>query len=187
MKISFRAIALGMLLGAPALHAQADRLSSAFDAGAGAFAGHGGGDLAKRDGVMITIQAIFLTHALAHGGLQAGMTGSSQRVFDNSDECVLRNANTSAGCLPNFPNFNMIGALGGYTAVGRPGVFRALVGPVLARALRTSRPGVVGRLDVASPEFGQASLVAWTESTVVPNLGGQRYSMLAFGLGVRLQ
>ena len=180
-------IALCLVVVAPALHAQEERLSTAFDLGLGAFSGHGGGDRATRSGVAITSQVIFATHELAHGALQGGMTGSSQHVFDNTDDCVLATGTSSGGCLPNFPNFNVIGAIGGWTAVGRSGVFRALAGPVLARAMRTTRPGFTGRVDVATPELGRTSLVAWGESTIVPNLGGQRYTLLSFGLGLRLQ
>lgn len=91
-----------------------------------------------------------------------------------------------APCPPKFPSFTHVAALGGVERDGAITI-RALAGPAFYGITHgASGAGAQARLDVAGG-FSHLQLMIWGTTSQLYRFSGDRFTLMSFGLGVRVQ
>lgn len=179
-----RLAAAAALLAAP-LAAQ-ERAPVSLDATLGAGYGLGGGERVERAGVALDATLGLRVRALAAGSLVLALAGSAQRSPVGGDECVV--TPTSGGCVPEFPAFAALGALGGVERGDPRGSnVRLLAGPALHWMDGGGRAfGVQGRVDLATGTRLRLAPLLSLRAALIPRARGETYVLAAAGVGLRL-
>jgi len=121
-------------------------------------------------------------------GLLAGISVGWQGPPPSGDRCVLDQAGR---CLHDYPQFSTVGVLAGWTSAA--GRVRVLGGFASVRADTKDYPdrydytvGLPVRVDCAVAKFSHLAVVASLRGTVLPRYRGNAYTLLASGLGFRI-
>ena len=155
-----------------------------FDATLGKGTGRTGGEYVNNQtGVAADALLAARVKSTGHGalvvGLNAGVYGTGPY------DAICRPA--PGGCVPGFPEFEMGGALIGWQT--RNALLRAMAGAAYAQADWDGWSlAWQARLDGALPLGRHIAALGSLRSALIPNYpNGDRFSLYAFGVGLRIQ
>jgi hypothetical protein len=135
----------------------------------------------NRTGVTLDAMLAVRIRALTRGALVAGVNGSVQGAGPYDTVCLPA---PGGGCIPAFPEFEMVGALLGWQ--DRNAFVRATAGAAYVQAEGWS-VAWQGRVDLALPVTSHVAPVASLRGTLIPNdPRGDSFHLFAFGLGLRI-
>ena len=137
----------------------------------------------NRSGVTADAVLAVRVASLLGGSLVAGVNGSAQGSGAYDTICL---PSPKGGCIPAFPNFEIVGALVGWQDTPRR--VRASAGAAYVQAEWDGwSVAWQGRVDLALPVASHVAAVASLRATVVPNYPqGDAFRLFAFGLGIRI-
>ena len=137
----------------------------------------------NRSGVTLDAILAARVRTLRRGALVAGVNVSVQGSGAYDTICLLA---PDGGCIPEFPSFEIVGALVGWQ--DRNAFVRVTTGAAYVQAgWEDWSVAWQGRADLALPVTSHVAAVASLRSTLVPNYPrGDSFQLFAFGLGVRV-
>jgi hypothetical protein len=120
--------------------------------------------------------------------LLVGLNSGWQGNLGDDASCRL----TPAGeCVPEYPSLTSVGALAGWEAGRRRGgggaSLRAVAGPAYYHAEGAKALGLQARVDLATMPVFRVALVASARGALMPRFRGDRLTLGALGVGVRVQ
>ena len=182
-RILFGAVLAFGVVSAPRPTAAQQRPSLSVEATVGPVQGYTGGEY-LRDRRAAGLDLLLGARAGAAGtrGIVFGANASLHYAGAHTLAC--RRATVEGGCIPQFPFFQVAGALVGWENAST--TLRLMGGPAWAHA-EADALAWQARLDGALPAVWRLALVGSVRGTVVPDYRGDAVGLLGLGLGVRLR
>jgi hypothetical protein len=178
------------VVAASSAHAQ-DRPSVSFDATLGkGFAWTDGEYRGDRNGISIDALLALRFRPHAKGGVVAGVNAGVHGPWAAGTDAVCIPA-SKGGCLPEFPTFEMVGALAGWENAST--TLRAMAGAAYIQAGATDgwsdwSVAWQARLDGAFPTSGRLTVTGSLRGAYVPNYPrGDAFRLLSLAVGLRIR
>ena len=168
---------------APSAHAQS-LWPVSFQAGLGVGKGSTSGEYHNNsDGITGDLLLGIRARPLLRGGLAFALGIGMQGSGAIASICIARASGT--GCIPGFPQFMVVSALGGWETARAN--LRVLAGPATVRGNASFAAAWLGRIDLATPPVSRIALTASFRGLIVPDYRGDSFRLRSMGLGIRIR